>query len=192
MDNISSGSTTEIRGSRLGCRMGSLWPLRWLVNTHTLVTSDPVPAVVGMAMTGTQPGTVLVPPRWYGVGSSSPETASTPTPLAESMALPPPNPIRPSQRSARYRCTPLVRVMSMGSAAMLSHTTPSSPAADSVASNCFMPSLLDMILSVTISGRWNPRALAWEPTVPSEPMPNTMFVGMLNMNWSPLPYVLIA
>jgi hypothetical protein len=57
MDSMSRGSGTAILGSRLGCRMGSLWPIFWLVNTHTDVTSEPVPAVVGMAMTGTQPGT---------------------------------------------------------------------------------------------------------------------------------------
>jgi hypothetical protein len=63
MDSMRRGSMMAILGIRLGWRMGSLWPVRWLVKTETDVTSAPVPAVVGMAMTGTQPGTVLLPNR---------------------------------------------------------------------------------------------------------------------------------
>src|SRR5512134_3953287 len=143
-------------------------------------------------MTGTQPGTVLPPNRWYGAGSSSPATASTPMPLAVSIALPPPNPIRPSQRSARYRWTPSVSVVSRGSAAMPSQTAHSRPASDSLARICFTPPLCDMTLSVTMSGRVNPRLLAWVPIVSSDPRPNTMLVGILNANCKPTLVVVIG
>ena len=49
---VSSGSTSATRASIEGCRMLTLTPCSGELTTPFMVTSEPVPAVVGTAMNG--------------------------------------------------------------------------------------------------------------------------------------------
>ena len=95
---VSSGSHRAHLGIRCGLRRASLRPSSSTI-TVPRPTSLPVPAVVGMAISGaTRELMRAAPPSTAAYRASSPGwVAIRPTALARSIADPPPRPIRPSQ-----------------------------------------------------------------------------------------------
>ena len=143
----------------LGIR-NQLWKpsLRWS-STMTMApraTSLPVPLVVGTAISGTTASVILgEPPSMVAYVLSGPScVAAMATPLAQSMAEPPPTAMRPSQRCARYISTAARTAASVGLEGVWSNTATSrSPSASSAF--CSTPAARTPA-SVTISGRLIP------------------------------------
>ena len=119
---VSSGSTIATDGRRYWCETPVFVPNRGKSTTATVVTSDPVPEVVGTATRGsTGPGTCL--PRPIGAltkSSSSPScVAKSAQSFAVSRAEPPPIPTKPSKPSRAASAASPTEV-SLGSPAMRS------------------------------------------------------------------------
>ncbi len=117
MDTCNSGSTRASLGKSVDPAVPFLafCPADSKLNTAALVTSEPVPAVVGMATRG---GRGLVKARPVPMKSSIglPSATETPMPLAQSMGLPPPKARIESQPSCLNDAAPLATVAMLGSA----------------------------------------------------------------------------
>src|SRR4051812_13514325 len=90
----------------------------------TSTTSPPVPAVVGIAMTGATFAVMrATPPSIAAYCCSDPScVAIRATPLARSMDEPPPNAMIPSQSARRYAATPFKTAASFGLGGVSSKT----------------------------------------------------------------------
>ena len=99
---VSSGSQTAERGISVQLWKPSLRPSSTMMIAPR-ATSEPVPAVVGTAISGAACGPMLpAPPRMVAYAVSGPSwVAAIATPLARSMLEPPPIAISPSQPWAR-------------------------------------------------------------------------------------------
>lgn len=126
MDMVSSGSTRATSGKFCGGAMAGFARLALCVITEKGVTSLPVPAVVGMAITGR-------PLVWHTLSRSRYSRmepgfrCSMAITLAASRALPPPSPITRSHPASLHRAAPRSTVSIEGFSSTSANTSRGSP-----------------------------------------------------------------
>mmetsp|Transcript_34202 Transcript_34202/g.42218 ORF Transcript_34202/g.42218 Transcript_34202/m.42218 type:complete len:216 (-) Transcript_34202:80-727(-) len=177
---IPFGSDTRSSGSRIanfGIRRMS--PIINFVSSSTSVTtapkvvSDPVPAVVGIAIKGGIFFLTLNAPAYSLIGLGF--AIYAPTTLAVSIEDPPPNAIIPSQFPSMYAFTPSITTFTVGSGRTLSYSVNCNPSLRSDSTTGSRTPSCTNISSVTIIGRRIPKSFAIDPTRPALPEPSTTF-----------------
>ena len=89
-ENVSAGSTNAWAGYSESDAMGPLMPFSVSSSTENGVTSEPVPAVVGMATTGKWSAPNFRPSEWKGRTLPSSVLHKHAAAFAQSIGLPPP------------------------------------------------------------------------------------------------------
>ncbi len=173
------GSTRATRASIDGLRRLTLTRCRGEARTAFRVTSLPVPAVVGIAIHGTEGRSSGRPApmtsRWSN--SSPPLPSMAAIALAPSIALPPPNPTTTSDPAASASATPSRTTSTVGSPRTVT-TSCRSPAASSRSTTGAARSA-----DVPVTRRTrDPNAAARSPACSSVPGPNTMREAVANSN----------
>jgi hypothetical protein len=141
----------------------------------TLVTSEPVPAVVGMHTIGNPAGATLGTLKRL---SGPPCSASTAMALAESMAEPPPNPTMASAPSSRDASTPSTSDAVVGSGTAPSKVAWRMLADESASCTGSSTPVRDKNLSVTSNGRRQPSAAKTSGRCRDTPDPMRMKRGI--------------
>ena len=157
---VSSGSRMTTAGSIFAWKMMRLTCSRSSVMTEARPTSEPVPAVVGMATTGAMPATFTR--RWLSPTSSKSQSgrswpAIKAIALAASSAEPPPNAMTPSWPPALNAATPSSTFLPVGLPLMAWNRPASRPAERHESSSFTVIGNAASPGSVTSSGRFMPR-----------------------------------
>ncbi len=164
---VSSGSTIDHLGIMCGLIIANLRPLVMLIR-EPRPTSEPVPAVVGIAITGaTAEVTLSKPPQINAVSSRARLcVAMIPIAFATSIGDPPPNAMIPSQASVRYISSPLNTEASVGFVSISENTAGSFKHNRSTNPRSNNPP------SVTTKGRFNPTRSITSGKSANDPAPN--------------------
>ncbi len=176
---MSSGSRITSRGSICGCSRISLRPSSVSVITVARPTSEPVPAVVGMAKTGgigrSSAGAVSVISK--SQSGRGVDTARA-TDFPQSSPLPPPMATTASAACVRYSCAPAVTSAAIGSGCTSLKTETAMPASSSPARMPLKKGKAETPGSVTISTRLSPKSRTRWGNSAIRPGPARISVGM--------------
>jgi hypothetical protein len=168
------------RGNMEGAKMTVLLPVEATVSTAARPTSLPVPAVVGIAITGGSClGMKRSPPRASSNSSKdlSGTLARTMMSLATSIAAPPPRATMPSAPAARYARAPCSTSASVGLLDRSAKMRLSMACAWREASTAFASPASTTPRSVTSRTRPLTKFFASAPLCAALPAPKTMRVG---------------